>query len=680
MYAIARRLTDLGRRPWAVPLGLLVAILLTFGPFVPWLGFYWDDWPNAWFNYLQGPGLYWKAFSADRPILPWLYSLTTPWLGTSPPAWQAFVVVARWVAAGCVWWMIRMIWPQRERVAALAAFLAALYPGFKQAPMAIIYSHFYILYGMSFASIGLMIGAVRLPSRRRVYLPIALILEALSIFSIEYTVGLELLRPILLWMAQGDGRTRGWGRIRAAVVGWAPYALLFAAYIAWRTLGLGFPTYQPLLLSRLQADAWVAASNLLASIGQALWTATGLAWAQMFEFPVLAEVGRKYVLGYVAIVVAVGAWALACQQAFRSDPRPDSDRIDRTWPLQAMLLGLAAMLAGGLPVWVTQLPVRLDYPWDRLTLPMMLGAVLVASGLLELLARPKVVRIALVSGILALSAGVHYRSNMTYVRAAERLGSFLWQLSWRIPGLDKGTTVVTNDIPLGYYSDNSLTAALNWMYSPANRSLQMDYMLYYPTVRVGLALSTPEAGLPIDQPYRAASFTGSTSQMLALQYAPPGCVHVLDVIYDDSMPNLPATLSAWVPLSRLDLIQVGIDDGPIPPLYPEEPRHDWCFYFEKADLARQRGDWQSVAELGDEGFAVDHPNDPSERLVFIEGYARVGRWDGAEEQSRAALEQNPAVDRMVCHTWDRILEQVAAGVDGVEAAERIRALAACEIG
>ena len=35
---------------------------------------------------------------------------------------------------------------------------------------------------------------------------------------------------------------------------------------------------------------------------------------------------------------------------------------------------------------------------------------------------------------------------------------FLWQLSWRIPGLEKGTTVLTNDIPLRYYSDNSLTA------------------------------------------------------------------------------------------------------------------------------------------------------------------------------------------------------------------------------
>jgi hypothetical protein len=139
------------------------------------------------------------------------------------------------------------------------------------------------------------------------------------------------------------------------------------------------------------------------------------------------------------------------------------------------------------------------------------------------------------------------------VKDAEDLGEFLWQLSWRIPGLEKGTTLLTNDIPLRYYSDNSLTAALNWMYAPENHSLQMDYVLYYPTVRVGLALSAPERGLPIHQVYRAASFDGSTSRMLALYYAPPGCVHVLDVVLDDSMPNLPASLSAWVPLSRLSI-------------------------------------------------------------------------------------------------------------------------------
>ena len=86
------------------------------------------------------------------------------------------------------------------------------------------------------------------------------------------------------------------------------------------------------------------------------------------------------------------------------------------------------------------------------------------------------------------------------------------------------------------------------------------------------------------------------------------------------------------------------------------------------------------ADLGDEGFAVDHPNDPSERLVFIEGYAHVGRWDRTEELSYEALEQNPAVYRMVCHTWARILKDTTAGPEAALAAERVRERARCKEG
>ena len=42
----------------------------------------------------------------------------------------------------------------------------------------------------------------------------------------------------------------------------------------------------------------------------------------------------------------------------------------------------------------------------------------------------------------------------------------------------------------------------------------------------------------------------------------------------------------------------------------------------------------SVAELGDAAFALDdHPNDPVERFVFIEGYAHIGRLGPGQSSS-----------------------------------------------
>ncbi|MBK6791612.1 MAG: hypothetical protein IPG80_03540 [Anaerolineales bacterium] len=44
-------------------------------------------------------------------------------------------------------------------------------------------------------------------------------------------------------------------------------------------------------------------------------------------------------------------------------------------------------------------------------------------------------------------------------------------------------------------------------------------------------------------------------------------------------------------------------------------------------MARQKRDWETVTRLGDVAFALnDHPNDPLEWFVFIEGYAHKGDW------------------------------------------------------
>ena len=65
-------------------------------------------------------------------------------------------------------------------------------------------------------------------------------------------------------------------------------------------------------------------------------------------------------------------------------------------------------------------------------------------------------------------------------------------------------------------------------------------------------------------------------------------------------------------------------------------------------------------------------------MVFIEGYAHVGRLDRAEDLSYEALEQNPAVNRMVCHTWERIVLQADLDEEGRSAAARVRDQAACD--
>jgi len=90
-------------------------------------------------------------------------------------------------------------------------------------------------------------------------------------------------------------------------------------------------------------------------------------------------------------------------------------------------------------------------------------------------------------------------------------------------------------------------------------------------------------------------------------------------------------------------------------VFGREPAHGWCYYFEKASLLAQQGAWQAAADLGDEAFALgDYPNDPMERFVFIEAYARSGNMDRARELSDETLKITPLVKAPLDKLWERI--------------------------
>ena len=241
---------------------------------------------------------------------------------------------------------------------------------------------------------------------------------------------------------------------------------------------------------------------------------------------------------------------------------------------------------------------------------------------------------------------------------------------------------MVNDLPVRYYTDNSLTAPLNWYWAPDNQSQEMNFLLYYPHQRLGRSLEALEPGLALDEDYLAARFHGNTSQVVAIVFQPPACLRVLDagVDYDNRM--LTAELQAAALLSSSQWISIeGPDAADRLPaaLYGAEPAHGWCYYFSQAELARQEEDWEQVAELGNLAFNLDDkPNDPVERLVFIEGYAHTGEWNRAEELSRQALEITPMMNPLICHVWERIDRDVPDSLEKKDSLEQVTSGLNCE--
>lgn len=670
---------------WSVPVALFLACLLSFGLLIPWLGFFWDDWPSIWFLHFLGPSGFIEVFAADRPLLGRLFLGTTSILGESAFGWQVFGFMTRWFSSLLFWWLLRLFWPSRPQQAAWIALLFALYPGFSQQFIAVTYSHVFIIFSTFILSLVTMILALRKQGWFWLLYILSILLAAYSMFSVEYFFGLELLRPLILWVELSDIEKKG-KRLGRVLVYWSPYALLMSFFLVWRIILVETPRGEVSIFDRLQNSPLAELVALGTTILRDTIEVSFSAWAQPLNFFNLREFGLLPTLLYLLIVaVAAGIfiiYLLRYQENGDGTGRSTPDEHKR-WSWFAIIIGLAGLLVAGWPFWATGLPIGLDFPWDRFTLAMMIGTSLLVGGLVVLLTRSRTQSAILIGILVGLAVGLHFQNANHFRREWDSQKAFFWQLAWRAPGIEPGTLLLTSELPFTHFTDNSLTAPLNWTYSPDELGVPMPYLLYQIESRHGAALESFEPGQPIEQEYRATFFDGSTDQALVLYYKPPGCVQVLDHTIHSRLPQKPKYISDAMPLSDLNLINPNADPAAQPPLHilGPEPERDWCYYFEKADLARQVGDWDLVIELGEKAFGLNqtlYPVNAPEFLPYIESHTRTGNWEEAVDLTRDAFNLNGKMDRVLCAAWVRIIDSTSADGEGAAALAQIQKMLNCK--
>ena len=627
---------------------MLGAVLLSYGLWIPWMGLFGDDLSYMYYYHRLGA---WgpASFASDRPISGLFYAASMSLLGEHVFAYQVLLLVLRWLSGVLLWWLLGLVWPEHRRGAAVAALLFVVYPGFRQNPIALEFIlHFFVL-DLALFSLGATLLAASYPEHYGWYSAASMI-GAAGMFMLEYFVGLEILRPIFLWIVTRRMGLKGRAQWRRILKDWLPALLVVLAFLVWRVFIFAFPTYQPVLLETLRTHPFTGLLGLLRVAASDLWTALGAAWFQTVH---LTNVARN-VLVYLGLGLA--SVALVGLLFWRSRKAPDTPPEKDAWGEKLALIGLAAMLAGGAIFWLTGIPVTLDFPWDRSTLAFMPGASLAATGLLEMLVVPRY-RPVFVAGLVALAMGMHFVNAQEYRAEWQKLQDFSWELAWRAPSLEPGTLALFDVIPLNRYSDNDMTALLNWTYAPSQHTNRIDYKFFDLTIR----LDSPNSGLPgvakgltVEHNQRGLLFRTTTSNTLALTYQPPACLRILDPAQDAALPDLPEKIRRVLPMTSLDQVRFSQSPARPPSQIGAEPEHGWCYYFEKADLARQQGDWSQVVVLGDQASQAGlHPADASEWLPFIEGYARAGKMEQARALNQAASQQanlKPAL----CGLWQRV--------------------------
>jgi hypothetical protein len=444
-------------------------------------------------------------------------------------------------------------------------------------------------------------------------------------------------------------------RLLKTILVWLPYLIIFIIFIIWRIWIFRFPTYQPFFLQETGTSSNSISTLSAGIILKDIFTVTIGAWFQVFSSSVSKGMDISKRLIWLTICIATFSLIYLVLSKTNNPSQDQHRKRDQIWNREVILAGVISILLAGIPLWATNLSVDLNFPSDRLILPFRIGCAIMVTGLIVFLVKNRVFRFMLLSLIIGLAAGHAYLTSISYLNDWHMLNDFLWQLYWRAPSIEKGTTLLTDNFPLNYYSDNSITAPVNWIYDPENHSLDLNYMFYFLSVRLGRRLPDLEPDLDIDQPYRSFSFKGSTSDLLVLSYSPPSCLHFVNDQFDYLNLQIPQSIRGLGKLTDIQLI-IPERDSHMPDIFSTEPEHTWCYYFENAELAAQEERWTDVLSLLQESEAKDlFPIDTIEYFPFIHAYTQTDEWGDALELSIRIHENQSIYDPILCAFWKNIL-------------------------
>jgi hypothetical protein len=223
-----------------------------------------------------------------------------------------------------------------------------------------------------------------------------------------------------------------------------------------------------------------------------------------------------------------------------------------------------------------------------------------------------------------------------------------WQLTWRAPDIQNDTLVMTYSTD-GYNpeQDYEIWGPINLIYRPGFAET--------PSIQAEVLNDTTVFNIlkkeVINNYVRDIKLHRDYNNVLLLSMSPlSSCLHVIDgrlPVYSETESSLIRQAGEY---SRIDRI-VPTGTAPAPPaaIFGAEPARGWCYYYQKASLARQVGDWEEIAQIYEQVTALGlETNDKSELIPFFEAFVNLGRYDEARALYNKQIKGNPGVRFALC--------------------------------
>ncbi len=645
---------------WTFALYLLIISFLAYGLLVPYIGYSFDDWPNAYV--LSTNGNLWEYLKFDRPFSAWTFLVTKPILGLDPLGWHILIILLRWFTSLGMLWILMQVWPENKKAVYGMVAIFTISPAFTQMASAITYSQQLTTYALCLLSIGSMLASMADTRGRIWFIGLGLISAVGHVFTMEYFWGLELVRSLFVWFALRGITTSQTQRLKSMIkISW-PYLLILLLAIVWRQLffipiiNLDNPiNYSPVLINAVFTDPISGIASLSNTIVKDLHYLFVTMWANTLQ-PKFIDTTSLFLNVSWLLTLGVIIGSIFYFQRTKFENEDEKTNFKYNWRKESFILGFSIIVFGTIPYWITAEQITVGLFSDRFSLAGMLGAAILSVGFIYTISQSGWKATALVSILVGFGVGYHFRISNDYRWEWAEQRDFYWQLYWRAPQIEPHTPIYSEGAIFPYTGDYPTAFAINTLYnrSPASTDLsywfsELDEKFYKDSKRM-------LAGLVLEKGLRNYHFYGNSLDGIVIHHAPENgnCLWILDSS-DSKNQQLPELVRNALPLSNLERISRLAPNSTFHPnirIFGPELPHTWCYFYQKAKLAAQNGEWNKIVLLAQEIEKLGlTPNNRIEWVPFIRAFAYTNEWEKAKTLTISAYKTDVKNRKYYCSIW-----------------------------
>jgi hypothetical protein len=620
---------------------ILLTTVITYGVSISKLGYYHDDWFVLWSGQVRGAESIIPLFSTDRPFMGAIYSFVYRLLGDTIINWHLYALLWRFLGGLAFFWILRLIWPDQKYITTLMTVLFIIYPGFLSQPNANTKQNHLYGFGTALLSIALMLQSIKTnkPGWKIVCSLLSILLTANYLFIYEYMIGLEGTRLILLgYSLFQDGFKEFRALAREILKRIWPYWIVTGGFLYWRLFifeGARNATDVPQLAESYLGNFRYMFIRLVLETAKDFLDASIFAWFvgpyQLFSVALYSDLAYALLIAGIVILLVLIYTRLFKKLWGTEYNESDTYRLikDFIW------IGALAIIFAIAPVILSGRQLDLYDSYKSYGLHPIGGVVLFVVGVV-LMFQPSFRRLILIA-LIGLSVLAQILNADYWAQYWKVQREMWWQLTWRAPDIQTDTLVMAY-VSQGFnpQQDYEIWGPINLIYNPGPAkapAIQAEVL----NTETSYSILKKEI---LNNHVRDIKLHRDFNNLLLLSVpSSASCLHVIDGMLPVDSASDSLLVQKVGAYSHVDQI-IPSGPSPVPPIsiFGAEPTHGWCYYYQRASLARQSGNWEEISKLYDQVLELNlETDDKSEVIPFFEGLVNQGRYDDARSLYRTQI-------------------------------------------